>query len=152
MQEAVEMMAEEENYIILDVRTESEFASGHIPVSYTHLDVYKRQGRGGLCLLQPPRAVEDRGVTPKTPAGIPGRRLQAVKKPSGRFGGPRPPSCIPNPATCAVDSEALRSKVSLRVSPAALKAQGKRVLAEKAGAAGLFRHADACRDAGRRLL
>ncbi len=31
MQEAVEMMAEEENYIILDVRTESEFASGHIP-------------------------------------------------------------------------------------------------------------------------
>lgn len=31
MQEAVEMMAEEENYIILDVRTEQEFASGHIP-------------------------------------------------------------------------------------------------------------------------
>ncbi|MBS5573113.1 MAG: rhodanese-like domain-containing protein [Clostridiales bacterium] len=31
MQEAVEMMAEEENYIILDVRTEAEFASGHIP-------------------------------------------------------------------------------------------------------------------------
>ena len=25
------MMAEEENYIILDVRTEVEFASGHIP-------------------------------------------------------------------------------------------------------------------------
>ena len=39
--------------------------------------------------------------------------------------GRGPPSCIPNPATCAVDSEALRSKVSLRVSPAALKAQGK---------------------------
>ena len=32
MQEAVEMMeAEEEGYIILDVRTEQEFASGHIP-------------------------------------------------------------------------------------------------------------------------
>ena len=31
MQEAVEMMAEEENYIILDVRTEQEFGSGHIP-------------------------------------------------------------------------------------------------------------------------
>ena len=34
MQEAVEMMeAEEEGYIILDVRTEQEFASGHIPGS-----------------------------------------------------------------------------------------------------------------------
>ena len=33
-----------------------------------------------------------------------------------------------------MDSEALRSKVSLRVSPAALKAQGKRVLAEKIAA------------------
>lgn len=31
MEQAVIMMAEEENYIILDVRTESEFASGHIP-------------------------------------------------------------------------------------------------------------------------
>ena len=32
----------------------------------------------------------------------------------------------------------MRSKVSLRVSPAAPKAQGKRVLAEKAGTAGFF--------------
>lgn len=31
MQEAVEMMEKEENYIILDVRTYEEFASGHIP-------------------------------------------------------------------------------------------------------------------------
>ena len=31
--------------------------------------------------------------------------------------GRSPPSCIPNPATCAVDSEALRSKVSLRRPP-----------------------------------
>lgn len=31
MQEAVEMMEQEEDYIILDVRTESEFAGGHIP-------------------------------------------------------------------------------------------------------------------------
>ncbi|MBE5799038.1 MAG: rhodanese-like domain-containing protein [Clostridiales bacterium] len=31
MQEAVEMMATEENYIILDVRTEAEYESGHIP-------------------------------------------------------------------------------------------------------------------------
>ena len=31
MQEAVEMMEAEEGYIILDVRTEQEFASGHIP-------------------------------------------------------------------------------------------------------------------------
>ena len=33
-----------------------------------------------------------------------------------------PPSCIPNPATCAVDSEGLRSKVSLHVSLAAPQA------------------------------
>ena len=32
----------------------------------------------------------------------------------------------------------MRSKVSLRVSPAAPQAQGKRVLAEKAGNAGFF--------------
>ena len=57
--------------------------------------------------------------------------------------GRSPPSCIPNPATCAVDSEALRSKVSLRVSPAALKAQGKRVLSEKIAAGELFRQAEA---------
>jgi len=41
-----------------------------------------------------------------------------------------------------VDSEALRSKVSLRVSPAALKAQGKRVLSEKIAAGELFRQAE----------
>ena len=57
--------------------------------------------------------------------------------------GRSPPSCIPNPATCAVDSEALRSKVSLRVSPAALKAQGKRVLSEKIAVGELFRQAGA---------
>ncbi len=50
---------------------------------------------------------------------------------SGGSEGRSPPSCIPNPATCAVDSDALRSKVSLRVSPAAPQAQGKRALAEK---------------------
>ena len=31
MQEAVEMMEKEESYIILDVRTEQEYAAGHIP-------------------------------------------------------------------------------------------------------------------------
>lgn len=31
MQEAVDMMADEAGYIILDVRTAQEFASGHIP-------------------------------------------------------------------------------------------------------------------------
>jgi len=31
MQQAVEMMNKEENYIILDVRTHEEFAAGHIP-------------------------------------------------------------------------------------------------------------------------
>ena len=31
MQEAVEMMEKEENYVILDVRTHEEFAAGHIP-------------------------------------------------------------------------------------------------------------------------
>ncbi len=31
MEEAVKMMAEEENYIILDVRRADEFAAGHIP-------------------------------------------------------------------------------------------------------------------------
>ena len=31
MQEAVEMMEKEKDYIILDVRTEQEFAAGHIP-------------------------------------------------------------------------------------------------------------------------
>ena len=37
----------------------------------------------------------------------------------------------------------MRSKVSLRVSPAALKAQGKRVLSEKIAAGELFRQAEA---------
>ena len=31
MQQAVEMMEKEENYIILDVRTHEEFTAGHIP-------------------------------------------------------------------------------------------------------------------------
>ena len=31
MQEAMEMMAAEENHIILDVRTQQEYAAGHIP-------------------------------------------------------------------------------------------------------------------------
>ena len=48
--------------------------------------------------------------------------------------------CSERPSTCR-RSEALRSKVSLHVSPAAPQAQGKRVLAEKAGYAGLFRQA-----------
>ena len=67
---------------------------------------------------------------------------QTAKNFPGGSEGRSPPSCIPNPATCAVDSEALRSKVSLHVSPAAPQAQGKRVLSEKAAAGGLFRHAE----------
>ena len=31
MQEAIELMEKEDNYIILDVRTEQEYAAGHIP-------------------------------------------------------------------------------------------------------------------------
>ena len=31
MQEAVEMMEKEENYVILDVHTHEEFAAGHVP-------------------------------------------------------------------------------------------------------------------------
>ena len=31
MEEAVELMEREENYVILDVRTEQEYAAGHIP-------------------------------------------------------------------------------------------------------------------------
>ena len=75
----------------------------------------------------------------RRPAGRP--RLQKTLQ--GGSEGRSPPSCIPNPATCAVDSEALRSKVSLRVSPAALKAQGKRVLSEKIAAGELFGQAEA---------
>jgi len=44
-----------------------------------------------------------------------------------------------------VNSKALRSKVSLGVSPAVPKAQGKRVLSEKITAGELFRQAAAAR-------
>ena len=44
---------------------------------------------------------------------------RTVENPIGRLGGPKPSKYNPNPATCAAGSEALRSKVSLRVSPAA---------------------------------
>ena len=47
-----------------------------------------------------------------------------------------------HPTLCQ-QPEALRSKVSLRVSPAALKAQGKRVLSEKIAVGELFRQAGA---------
>lgn len=54
-----------------------------------------------------------------------------------------PPSgCIPNPATCAVASEAFRNKVSLHVSPAAPQVQGKHVLSENLATRELFRHAE----------
>src|SRR5699024_8656119 len=43
--------------------------------------------------------------------------LRLSKNPSGRFGGPQPSKCHPNPATCAADSQALRSKVSLHCFP-----------------------------------
>ena len=46
----------------------------------------------------------------------------------------------------------MRSKVSLRVSPAALKAQGKRVLSEKIAVGELFRQAGAGGNARFRLL
>ena len=44
MQEAVEMMEKEENYIILDVRTHEEFAAGHIPGAMVipHDEVFER--------------------------------------------------------------------------------------------------------------
>ena len=45
--------------------------------------------------------------------------------PLGRLGGPKPSKCNPNPATCAAGSEALRSKVSLHVSPAAPPGAGE---------------------------
>ena len=42
-----------------------------------------------------------------------------------------PSDCNPNPATCAVGSEALHSKVPLQGSPAALQAQVTPVSVEK---------------------
>ena len=47
-----------------------------------------------------------------------GMSLQTVKKPLGGVGGATPSDCNPKPVTCAVASEALRSKVSLHPSPA----------------------------------
>ena len=57
--------------------------------------------------------------------------LRLSINPLGGVGGPQPSDCNPNPATCAVGSEALRSKVSLQGSPAAPKAQVNPVSAEK---------------------
>ena len=79
----------------------------------------------------------------KKKGGPSGHASDCQKTLQGGSEGRSPLSCIPNPATCAVDSEALRSKVSLRVSPAALKAQGKRVLSEKIAVGELFRQAGA---------
>src|SRR5699024_12626467 len=59
------------------------------------------------------------------------------------IGRPLPPWAAWASTGFASGPEALRSKVSLHVSPAAPRAQGKRVLAEKAGSAGLFRQAGA---------
>ncbi|MCI5957998.1 MAG: hypothetical protein MRZ54_13540, partial [Clostridiales bacterium] len=59
------------------------------------------------------------------------RRPRLSINPLGGVGGPQPSDCNPNPATCAVGSEALRSKVSLQGSPAAPKAQVNPVSAEK---------------------
>jgi len=52
--------------------------------------------------------------------------------------GRSPLTLLPNPATCAVGSEGLHSKASLRVSPAAPLAQKKPVLAEKIASASFF--------------
>ena len=55
MEEAVTMMAEEESYILLDVRTQAEYAEGHIP--------------GAICLpnetirSEPPAELPDREQT-----------------------------------------------------------------------------------------
>ena len=62
----------------------------------------------------------------------------------GWFGGPQPSKCNPNPATCAADSEALRSKVSLHCFPPGrlIEPRGKQCkYSEKDAAGGLFRHA-----------
>ena len=64
---------------------------------------------------------------------------QTVEKPQGGSEGRSPPSNNPNPATCAVDSEALRSKVSSQGSPPAPQAQVNPVSAEKIAAGELFR-------------
>ena len=64
----------------------------------------------------------------------------------GWFGGPQPSKCNPNPATCAADSEALRSKVSLHCFPPGrlIEPRGKQCkYSEKDAIGGLFRHADA---------
>ena len=66
------------------------------------------------------------------------------KNPSRWFGGPQPSKCNPNPATCAADSEALRSKVSLHCFPPGrlIEPRGKQCkYSEKDAAGGLFRHA-----------
>ena len=68
----------------------------------------------------------------------------------GWFGGPQPSKCNPNPATCAADSEALRSKVSLHCFPPGrlIEPRGKQCkYSEKDAAGGLFRHAEP--DAGK---
>ena len=71
--------------------------------------------------------------------------LRLSKNPSGRFGGPQPSKCNPNPATCAADSQALRSKVSLHCFPPGrlIEPRGKQCkYSEKDAAGGLFRHAE----------
>ena len=44
-EEWVSQLESDHNAVILDVRTDAEVADGIIPVSYTHLDVYKRQSK-----------------------------------------------------------------------------------------------------------
>ena len=73
-------------------------------------------------------------------------RVRLSKNLFGWFGGPQPSKCNPNPATCAADSEALRSKVSLHCFPPGrlIEPRGKQCkYSEKDAAGGLFRHAEA---------
>ncbi len=111
----------------------------------------------GLEGRSPPSEIRIPGAFPKSSIW---RRHPALARDRLPASGGRPVS-----PTCAVDSEALRSKVSLRVSPTALNAtqrreqiqglraasaqnadiceEGKRVLSEKITAGELFRHAEA---------
>ena len=45
------------------------------------------------------------------PLPVPSAAADRRRTPWGRFGGPKPSNCNPNPATCAAGSGALRSKV-----------------------------------------
>ena len=97
---------------------------------------------GGAALAVPPSVL---GGAIKHPRRFTRRGFRLSKNLFGWFGGPQPSKCNPNPATCAADSEALRSKVSLHcfLPGRLIEPRGKQCkYSEKDAAGGLFRHAE----------